>query len=145
MSLIVDVATELKKLKQDKSSIRKFGLTMAIALGIIGAVIFFKGSHSERAYWLWLIAGLFLVIGFLMPAVLRPIHKVWMGLAFVMGWFMSRLILTILYYLVITPISFIVKLSAKDLLQLKIDKNAPSYWIKRQSDERKLERYEKLF
>lgn len=145
MSFLVDVATQLKKLKQDKSSIRKFGLTMAIALSIIGAIIFFKGSQPENAYWFWLIAGLFLIIGLLMPAALRPIHKMWMGLAFVLGWFVSRLILSILYYLVITPISLVLKMSSKDLLQLKIDKNASSYWIKRQSEERGPEKYEKLF
>ena len=145
MSFITDTKFELEKIKQDKISLRKFAITISVALALIGAWVFFKGSHPEKAYWLWLICGAFLLLGLFIPGSLKPIHKFWMGLALVMGWFVSRLILSALFFLVITPIAFFMKVKNKDPLNEKIDKNASSYWIKREPVEIKPERYEKLF
>ncbi|NIR51219.1 hypothetical protein GWO43_21650 [candidate division KSB1 bacterium] len=145
MSLISDVSSELKNLKSDKKTLRKFGFTIAAALGVIGLLVFFVGSHSQRAFWLWGAGALFLVFGELLPASLKYIHIVWMGLAFVLGWIVSRLILSVLFYLVITPIGLIMRLFGKDPLDREIDRDAVTYWKKRESQEIKPERYEKLF
>ncbi len=145
MSLITDVASELQKVKADRKALRNFGITMAIALAILGTLLFFFGHHSQRAYWLWGVGALFLLFGFVMPMILKPIHKVWMGLAFVLGWFVSRIILIILFYLVIMPIGILMKLLGKDLLHRKIDKNASTYWLKRDVSDDDPKKYEKLF
>lgn len=88
---------------------------------------------------------MFLLLGFAAPAVLRPVHKLWMGLAFVLGWFMSRLILSLVYYLVLTPIGLAMRVRGKDFLNKKIDREASTYWIKRPKPEMGKERYERLF
>lgn len=144
MSFINDIASEFKKLKQDRKDLRNFAITMFVALAIIGGLMFFLGKHPIRAYWAWGIGGVFLIWGFVAPMTLKFVYQIWMGLAFVLGWFVSRIILLILFYGVVTPIALLMKLLRKDLLHQKLDRNAASYWIRRE-EEPDPKKYEKLF
>lgn len=132
MSWIKDVRHGLCNLNQDRKSLRKFGLVMAVALAVLGFLVFFLGSHPQRAFSLWAVGAAFLIIGLVLPIALRSIHICWMALALSLGWVMSRLILAILFYLVITPIGLIMRLFGYDPLMRKFDPNAQTYWIKRE-------------
>jgi len=66
--------------------------------------------------------------------LLSPIEWAWMKLAHVMGFVMTRVILTVTYVLIIVPTGLIFKLMGKDLLDRKLNKNAESYWISAESD-----------
>ncbi len=145
MNLIDDIKFEITKLKEDKSTLRKFAITIASALCIIGALVFFLGSRAETAFWLWGFGSSILILGITVPNVLKPFHLLWMTLAFVLGWFVSRLILSIVFYLVMTPIGLVMKIIGKDLINQKLEKNNLSYWIKRDPVNRNPESYEKLF
>jgi hypothetical protein len=68
-----------------------------------------------------------------------------MGLAIVLGFVMSRVILTILYYLVLTPIGLLAKFVGKKFMILKYDKSAKSYWEKRAIIQKKQIDYERQF
>ena len=68
-----------------------------------------------------------------------------MTLALVLGFIMSHIILALVYYLVLTPIGFFMRILGKDPLTLKSDPNADSYWIKREKKEWSRENYEKMF
>ena len=145
MSIIRDVATELKKLKQDRVALRNFGFTMAAALALIGVAMRFVGHHPVRAFWTWAIAAAFLLFGLAAPRALKGIHRVWMGFAFVLGWFVSRIILGVIFFGIITPIGVIMKLAGKDVLSEKIDRGAATYWIPRESAAEDPKRCEKPF
>ena len=67
-------------------------------------------------------------LGLFKPDVLKPLQKAWMGLGVVLGFFVSRIIMAVLFYLIITPVGFIMKLFGKDILDQRIDKNKTSYW-----------------
>jgi len=144
MSLISDVSSGLSRLGQSRREMKKFAITMAVALGLLATLVFFLGSHPERAFWLWGTGVLFLLLGFLAPAFLKPVHRSWMGLALVLGYFMSRILLTLLFFFVITPIGLIMRLLGKDILDEKIESDRDSYWIRREKNE-KPDRYEKLY
>jgi hypothetical protein len=131
MSLFSDVTAELKRLRQDRMALRKFGLTMAAVLALIGAGMRFWGHHPQRALWTWIAGGAFLILGLVVPGALRGIHRAWMGLAFVLGWFVSRIILAVIFFGIITPIGFIMRRAGKDILNENIDRNASTYWIPR--------------
>ena len=90
-------------------------------------------------------SGLFLLLGVLIQRSLRAVYKIWMSFALVMGWFMSRLILSVLFYFVVTPIGLCMRLFGKDLLNQRFDKDAETYWIKKDKEEFDRSRYEKLF
>ncbi|MFA4946987.1 MAG: SxtJ family membrane protein [Candidatus Krumholzibacteriia bacterium] len=145
MSIIRDVATELKKLKQDRAALRNFGLTMAAALALIGVAMHFVGRHPRRAFWTWVVAAAFLFFGLVAPRALKGIHRAWMALAFVLGWFVSRIILGVIFFGVITPIGVVMKLAGKDVLREKIDRSATTYWIPRESAAEDPKRCEKPF
>jgi hypothetical protein len=68
-----------------------------------------------------------------------------MSLAIVLGFIMSRVILTVLFYLVLTPISFLAKLVGKKFMVLKYDKSAKTYWEKRTIIQKKQIDYERQF
>jgi hypothetical protein len=68
-----------------------------------------------------------------------------MSLALILGWFMSRVILIILFYLVITPIGLFAKLFRKRFLELKINKSAKTYWEKRENIIKQPIDYERQF
>ncbi|MBT8386737.1 MAG: hypothetical protein KJO12_04945, partial [Ignavibacteria bacterium] len=92
-----------------------------------------------------IIGILLLFFGIILPNLLKPLNKVWMTLAIILGWFISRVILFILYFLIITPIGFFLKIIGKDFLHRKIDKNSQSYWeIRKQKMTEQID-YERQF
>ena len=135
--------SEIKNIKSGKAELRKFGITLGIVFGLLGSLFLWRG----KPYYLYLFAlsGFFLFFGLLFPTLLKPIHKAWMALALILGSIMTRVILSILFYLVITPLGLISKISGKDFLDLKFDKSSDSYWILREKVVLEKTNYEKQF
>lgn len=120
---------EIKSIKSTKPELRKFGLTIGIFLLVIAAFLFWK-QRPSFLYFAY-IGGGFALLGLAVPILLKPIYKVWMSFAVVMGFIMTRVILTVLYFGMFTPIALLTKLLGKDLLEERWDKNAATYWVKR--------------
>ncbi|MBU0504083.1 MAG: SxtJ family membrane protein [Candidatus Omnitrophota bacterium] len=120
----------MENLKTDERSLRKYGITMFVALVIIGTILLFK--QKPVYIWFYGIGSLFLVLGVAIPGSLKQVYIIWMKLAFVLGWINTRIILALMFYLVFTPIGLVMKLFGKDLLDRKIEKNKESYWKKRE-------------
>ncbi|MBK9098597.1 MAG: hypothetical protein IPM14_10890 [bacterium] len=134
---------EFKHIKETKSDLRKFGLTVGIVLVAIGALIFYFEKPSE--IYFTVIGGLLILLGILFPQLLKPLNKLWMGLAIILGYIMTRVILTTLFYLVITPIGFLAKIFGKKFMDLKYDRSAKTYWEKRSIIQKKQIDYERQF
>jgi hypothetical protein len=134
---------EIKNIKEDKTTLRKFGLTVGTVLLIVAIVLYLTGKSSSVIFGG---AGVLLILfGLILPNILKPLNKIWMTLAVVLGWFMSRLILFILFYIVITPIGFFLRIAGKDFLNLRTDKNSDSYWEKREKRVKEKIDYERQF
>lgn len=134
--------TSKMKIDSSPEAVRKTGKAFLIGFGIIGTVLFTASSGWFRFDfaqglqsngWKWFVgAGLVLfILSRVAYPIMKPIHIGWMTLAFALGWFNTRLLLGIFFYLVLTPIGVLMRLFGKDLLDQRIDKNAPSYWKKR--------------
>ena len=134
---------EFKNIKETKEDLRKFGLTVGIVLAAIGTLLFYFEKSS--AIYFTVIGVLLILLGILLPQLLKPINKVWMELAIVLGFIMTRVILTTLFYLVITPIGFLAKIFGKKFMNLKYDRSAKTYWEKRTSIQKKTIDYERQF
>ena len=65
-------------------------------------------------------------------AGLKTLYDLWMKFAAVLAWINTRILLVIMFYLVFTPTGFIMRLFGADPLDLKMDKNKNSYWIKKE-------------
>ena len=134
---------EIKNIKTGKKDIRNFGITIGIILLIVAGFLFYKEKDSFQLFIY--IAGSFISLGFLIPIILKPIYLVWMIFAVILGWFMTRFILSLLFFLVVTPIALLLKVIGKDLLGLKKQEIQGSYWNRRNSDKEQNQNYEKQF
>lgn len=134
---------EIKNIKSGKSDIRKFGITIGLFLMILAGFLFWRGKES---FEIFLISGpVLLVLGLTIPVVLKPIYWIWMVLAVILGWIMTRVILSLLFYVVITPIGLFSRLSGNKFLDLKWDKSKDTYWNYRATKQLNSEDYERQF
>ena len=134
---------EIKNIKSSKREIRSFGITIGIIFLIIAGFLFYK--EKEAFHLLLYLAGSFICLSFLFPGILKPIYLVWMIFAVILGWFMTRFILSLLFYLIVTPIGLITRILGKDFLELKKEVSNDSYWNQRDSNLEKNQSYEKQF
>jgi hypothetical protein len=137
------IKDDIKNIKGSEKDLLRFGLTVGLILILIAALLFWK--HKPSFLYFFPIGLFFVLAGLLTPTLLRPLNKGWMILSILLGWVMTRVILSVLYYIILTPIGIIAKISGKKFLNLKIDKTKESYWEKRIKAEIKPADYERQF
>jgi len=134
---------EIKNIKSEKSDLRKFGITIGVILLIIAGFLFWKEKESSQ---ILLTFGVTLcILGIVIPFILKPIYWVWMIFATILGWIMTRVILSLLFYIIFTPIGLIPRFFGKQFLELRWDKSKESYWNYRTNERLIKENYEKQF
>jgi len=131
--------------QEDQKRVRKFAITMMIFFLILAAVFYFFSKKPHIAQILGGIAAGFFVLGVPFPPLLWPFERFWHYLALVLAYVNTRLILSLVFYLLITPIGGLMRLFGKDFLSQKIDKNAETYWIDREDKPIDPQQYERLF
>jgi hypothetical protein len=134
---------ELNKKRTDRKELRKFGITLFIALGIFGGLVLWRRGEAGLVFWG--IGLVLLTVGLGRPEILAPIYKAWMTGALFMGFVMTHFILALMYYLVLSPVGFVMRGLGHDPLRLKFDRDAESYWAQKEQKEFTKERYEKMF
>jgi hypothetical protein len=141
--LISIIHKELDSLPQDDKKLREFGFLMAGVFGLVSAYAYWK----NKAYWMWPLLGLtqFLYFAFLWPKALKSVYRGWMFLALLMGWVMTRVILSVFFYLVVTPIGILARYTGGLTPFKKSPKQLESYWTVRPEETRGMSRYEKQF
>jgi hypothetical protein len=117
---------EIKAIKSTKKDLRNFGLSVGGVLFVLGWILYWY-SRPTHPYFIGAGAVL-IVLGLVVPRVLLPLQKVWMGFAVVMGMIMTRVILSILFFVAFTFIGLLMKLLGKKLLDTELDASATSYW-----------------
>lgn len=112
---------------KSKRELRKFGVTMGCAFAVFGGLFLWRA----KPVWPYLfgIAAFFLIFGLLLPRLLAPIEWAWMKMAHFLGQIMTRVILSLAFYLVITPLGLIMKLFGKDMLHRRFDSSVSTYWV----------------
>lgn len=97
-----------------RNELRNFGLIVGSAIAILfGLLLPLLRSHPVPL-WPWIVAGVFAGVGVLAPTTLGPVFRVWMRFGHVMGVFNTRLIMGLLFFVVITPIGFVMRLFGWD-------------------------------
>ena len=134
---------EIKHIDNSDSAVKKTGLTVGVVLILISLFLWYLGKVSFMYFSI--IGGLLIILAFIAIPVLRPFHRLWMMLALLMGFVMSRVILTLLYYLVLTPIGLLAKVVGKKFMPLGFDMNAATYWEKRSEVAKQQIDYERQF
>ena len=134
---------EIKLIKTGNKDIRSFGITFGIIFLIIAGFLLY--IENELFQLFIVISSVFITFGFLLPITLKPIYISWMSFAIILGWFMTRFILSLLFYLIVTPIGLITRVLGKDFLELKKEASDGSYWNQRESSFEKNQSYDKQF
>ena len=124
--MLEEIRSEIQKLKFSKEELKKFAVTMAVVLGLFSALAWWKSSPAFP--YLIAVALLFLALGFIAPMALKQVYKGWMTIAIIMGFFMTKVILSLLFYTAFTVIGLIQRLSGKDILDEKMTEKVESYW-----------------
>lgn len=117
---------ELQDLDQSPRGLRRFGLTLGIALLVFGALLQF--NHRKAGGLFLPFGALLLLAAAFFPAALRYVYKPWMIFALLLGRIMNGIILTILFFLVITSIGLIQRLCGKRPLEVRFRSSETSYW-----------------
>ena len=121
-----DAPTAKKSADHLKRELRWFGLLMAAAFATLGTVSLWRGKFFGP-YSLGLAAA-FLLAGLVLPRLLAPIEKAWKGLATLISVVMTYLVLTVLFFVVITPMGVVMRLCGRDALQLRKAPAQRSFW-----------------
>jgi hypothetical protein len=113
----------------NKKEWRKFGIGLGIILSVIATIQLIIGR--ELYPYFYGVGLIVFLVGLVLPILLKPVFILFSYIGFVLGWFMTRVILSVLFYLVFTTIGLILRLFGKHFLDIKFDKKADSYrwWL----------------
>ena len=134
---------EIKNIKSEKSDLRNFGIIVGIILLIISGFLFW---NEKETFQIFLVIGITLLLtAIAKPPFLKPVYWIWMIFAIILGWIMTRVILSLLFYVVFTSIGLTLRFFGKQFLELRWDKSKESYWNFRTNEHLQNENYEKQF
>lgn len=116
-------------LKATPRDLRKFGLTVGGVFLGLGVLFYLR----HKPWWPWFVTpgAPLAVLGAILPRSMKWIYVGWMTLAMLMGAVVSTVLLTLLFYFVVTPIGLVARLAGKDFLRQKPEPSAASFWIMR--------------
>jgi hypothetical protein len=108
---------------------RTFGFVMA---GFFALLALINGWHAGRLWpWELAIAVLLLAATLIKPSVLRPLNVVWMKLGLLLHKIVNPIVMGLLFFGTIWPTGIVMRMRGRDLLRLKREPSAASYWIAR--------------
>tara|TARA_S200000501_G_scaffold181013_1_gene170459 strand:- start:2417 stop:2806 length:390 start_codon:yes stop_codon:yes gene_type:complete len=115
-----------KKIKPGSN--RSFGLVFFVVFLIIS---FYPIINDESIkIWPLIFSIIFLILGIFNSSLLNPLNKIWFKFGLLLGAIFSPIIMGIIFFFVVTPIAFIMRLLQKDLINLKFN-NDSTYWIEK--------------
>ena len=112
-----------------KNQNRSFGLLFFIVF--LALALWPLTKKGEINIYLISIALIFLALGLLNSKILSPLNKAWIKFGEILGRVIAPIVMAIVYFLILTPISLLVRLFGKDLIGMKFSNDTKSYWIKR--------------
>ena len=114
-----------------KTSEKSFGILFFIVFFLVG--IWPLLNSDSIKLWSLAISFTFLIIAFLKQELLKPLNNSWIKLGEMLGKIISPIVMALIFFLILTPLSLIIRIFGKDLLKIKFSKDN-SYWIKREKN-----------
>ena len=114
---------------KSQSSNKSFGLLFFAVFLIIGLWPL-KNSENLNFYFI-AVSIIFLILGLINSKLLSPLNKSWIKLGEILGIIIAPIVMALVYFVILTPVSLIVRIFGKDLLSLKLLKEKETYWIER--------------
>lgn len=117
-----------------RGSNRNFGLVFATVFAIIALFPLLFSGGSVR-YWLLAVAVIFALIALIRPSIFHKPNTWWFKFGLFLGAIIAPIVMMLIYFIAVAPIGITMRLFGKDLLSLKLDPNAKSYWVERTESE----------
>lgn len=139
----MSIREDFASLPQGPPVWRKFGLVVGGVFLALAALAWWRGAS-------WFPVALavgapLVVLGAVVPKWLRLVYQGWMFLAVIMGFVVTRIILVVFFFLVITPVALWFRLIGRDALHRKFDREAKTYWLEKEYPIADRTRFEKFF
>ena len=115
-----------------KSSNRSFGILFFLVF--LGFGLWPITKEMSPNIYLIIISVIFLILGLLNSRLLSPLNNLWIKFGEMLGKIIAPIVMAVVYFLILTPISLLVRLFGKDLIGMKFSNNIKSYWIKRKKN-----------
>jgi hypothetical protein len=144
MNWIEEIVHDISSIASSDKDLRKFGVTVGGVILFITAFAYWKTWWSLGVMLAAALFGLILIIaGFFIPKSLIWINKIWMSIAIILGSVVSRIVLSILFFVILTPLAFIARLSHKKFFVPYKDVRHATYWVRREKNKKM--NYEQMF
>lgn len=113
-----------------RPSLRRFGLTVGGVFLLLGCVSWWR-AHEVAPRVLWGLGAPLVSLGLVAPGLLGPVERAWMAMAEVLGRVNARIILTVLFFVVMTPFGLLRRWRT-DPLDRRMHDGRTSNWIRRE-------------
>tara|TARA_Y100001954_G_C15412604_1_gene408207 strand:+ start:136 stop:516 length:381 start_codon:yes stop_codon:yes gene_type:complete len=114
---------------KSQSSNKSFGLLFFVVFLIIGLWPLKNGENLN--FYFITTSIIFLILGLINSKLLTPLNKSWIKLGEILGIIIAPIVMALVYFVILTPVSIVVRIFGKDLLSLKLLKEKETYWIER--------------
>lgn len=144
---VATVLAEVRALDASPAALRRFGWAVGGVFVALGALLAWRagGALAPSTVVLLAVGGALVSLGTVAPCALAAPFRVWMMLALAMGFVMTRVILTVAFVAVFTPVALLFRLLRRDALHQRPDPDAPTYWTRRDAGPSARERLERMF
>ena len=115
-----------------KHNNKSFGFLFFLVFLLIGFWPLFDNGSPRIIFFP--VAVVFLILGLINSKILTPLNKIWIKFGELLGRIIAPVVMALVYFIVLTPISILVRIFGKDLLKIKFSNKINSYWIKREKD-----------
>ncbi|OGW77948.1 MAG: hypothetical protein A2Z83_05040 [Omnitrophica bacterium GWA2_52_8] len=138
------VLKEINSIQSSTKDLRSFGFVVGGCFAGLAALSAWRG-HGLAPMVLTAIGGPLIIGGWLYPRALKPLQKAWMTLAVLMGWVMTRVILSVIFFAVMMPFALCLKLMKKRFMMLEFDSRRASYWERKPEELFDAKKYEQQY
>ena len=117
---------------KSKENNKGFGLLFFIVFLLMGLWPLIKGDSPRILFFP--IALVFLILGLMNAKILSPLNRLWIKFGDLLGKIIAPVVMAFIYFIILTPLSFLIRITGKDLLKVKYSNKENTYWIKRIKD-----------
>jgi len=121
-------------LNPSKKELRTFGLCALAFLALVGWIVFRRSGSMPMGASIAGFGFVLAVLGFAVPKALWPVWVALMVINYPIGWVITHVVMAIIFYLVVTPVGIIMRLTGRDPMERAFDRTAKTYWKPRRTD-----------
>ena len=142
-----EILDELRHLDVSAPALRRFGRTVGLVFLLLGGVVLWRrgGALTPLPVTLLGVGAVLVLLGLAAPVALRGVYRTWMLVAFALGFVMTRVLLTVVFFGLVTPLGLVRRALGHDPMSRRPAPDAPTYWISKPPEDAAPERMEHTF